>query len=246
MLRSDEKLVADSLVGYFRDKGGASYSEGDDPPDLLFTTTHGTVAVEVSQLLQPVFDASGRSVRTYNETAARVINDLDREFGPLLDDSLCITVGVSVPVRNVAKFKKEIRSWIGAVVENAVLGHREDKEIQNSAVRVAVRPPRRGKKIVGYIWNTKTDPNIGMSASAALRERIVEKHKIWTKHQRGDGTDSLIWLALLNDYWLADLDTYSLAAQQIEFHHCFDKIFVVSQEGEVRELGFQTDGSNSQ
>ena len=34
-----------------------------------------------------------------------------------------------------------------------------------------------------------------------------------------------IWLAVFNDYWLADADTYAAACQQLKMSHCFKRLF---------------------
>jgi hypothetical protein len=43
-------------------------------------------------------------------------------------------------------------------------------------------------------------------------------------------------LPCLNDYWLADADTYAVAGRQLNLSHCFERIFLVSDQGTVNEL----------
>lgn len=44
------------------------------------------------------------------------------------------------------------------------------------------------------------------------------------------------WLALLNDYWLADNDTYQQAFDSFSVDHPFQKIVLVSGNGSVSVL----------
>lgn len=44
------------------------------------------------------------------------------------------------------------------------------------------------------------------------------------------------WLALYNDYWIADGESYSEAYQQIDVEHEFDKVLVINGYGEVHQI----------
>jgi hypothetical protein len=44
------------------------------------------------------------------------------------------------------------------------------------------------------------------------------------------------WLALLNDYWLTDADTYRLALSQMSLDHPFDRIVLVNGDGSIDTL----------
>jgi hypothetical protein len=87
-----------------------------------------------------------------------------------------------------------------------------------------------GKKIVGFVANTHSSADIGLNARLVLEDRIRTKSQICAPLQKP------IWLAVLNDYWLADADTYAVAGQQVKFGHCFERIFLVSDKGAVNEL----------
>ncbi len=45
-----------------------------------------------------------------------------------------------------------------------------------------------------------------------------------------------IWLAMQNDYWLADADSYAVTFRQLKLTHCFERIFLVSANASVSEL----------
>ena len=87
-----------------------------------------------------------------------------------------------------------------------------------------------GKKIVGLVVNTNSSADIAVNARLVLEDRIHRKNTICT------GLPKPIWLTVLNDYWLADGETYSAAARELKVAHCFERIFLVSDEGAVSEL----------
>jgi hypothetical protein len=108
---------------------------------------------------------------------------------------------------------------------------RHEREIEGSKVSISVIPERpSGKKIVGIIANTNTSADIGLNARLVLEDRIYTKSEICSTLPKP------IWLAVLNDYWLADADTYAAASRQIKLAHCFERIFLVSIEGSVSEI----------
>ena len=90
-----------------------------------------------------------------------------------------------------------------------------------------------GKKIAGFVVNTNSSADIGLNARLVLEDRIRTKSKICASLPRP------IWLAVLNDYWLADADTYAVAGRQLNLQHCFERIFLVSDRGAVNELAVE-------
>lgn len=110
-------------------------------------------------------------------------------------------------------------------------GLEEEREIEGSRASISVIPERpTGKKIVGFVVNTNSSADIGLNARLVLEDRIRTKNVICALLTKP------IWLAVLNDYWLADADTYTVACRQLTLSHCFERIFLVSDRGAVDEL----------
>jgi hypothetical protein len=63
-----------------------------------------------------------------------------------------------------------------------------------------------------------------LNASHLLIDRIR------AKSLRCSGLKKPVWLALLNNYWLADARTYTKAAQELYLDHCFERIFLISDD----------------
>ena len=88
-----------------------------------------------------------------------------------------------------------------------------------------------GKKVVGVVPNQNSSPDILANVLYILSERISDKVM---KCQ--DIVHRPLWLALFNDYWLAELDTYELAMKKLSVTHPFDKICLVQGSKEVHTL----------
>jgi len=68
-----------------------------------------------------------------------------------------------------------------------------------------------------------------MNAKVILQSRIEEKDRRYQKLS----LDMPQWLGLLNDYSLADSRTYQMAYDEIKIHHNFQRIYIVSDRGDV-------------
>ena len=65
-----------------------------------------------------------------------------------------------------------------------------------------------------------------------MEERIATK----TKKCSAFASKGPVWLALRNDYFLADVETYRQAFAQIQHPHVFEKILLISGNGSVATL----------
>lgn len=235
-MRRDEEAVAQALVDFLGGHSVVSTADGDDPPDLYLSFAASRVGVEVTRLSQFTFEHDGSlgNRATQDSFGLRLIERLNTEIGPSLPDSTSLLVGVWVPVKNPSRFEKGLTRFLKQISENPKVGTREELEIEGSKACITVIPLRPSeKKVIGYVVNKNSSPDIGLNARLILEERIRTKSSICEKLPKP------IWLALLNDYWLADADSYELAAQQLGISHCFERLFLVSTTGAVTELTTQ-------
>lgn len=235
-MRRDEEAVAQALVDFLGGPAVVSASDGDDPPDLYLSFATSQVGVEVTRLSQFTFEQDGSlgNRATQDSFGLRLIERLNVGIGPSLPDNTSLLVGVWVPVKNASRFEKGLTTFVKQISETPTMGTREEQKIEGSKASITVIPTRPSeKKIVGYIVNKNSSPDIGLNSRMILEERINTKSNICEKLPKP------IWLALLNDYWLADADSYELAAQQLRISHCFERLFLVSITGTVTELTTQ-------
>lgn len=232
-MRPDEEFVGRALVKYLGGPGKASVSDGSDPPDICLTVGATSIGVEVTQLSQFTFEPDGTlgNRATQDFFGLRLLDGLNRQIGPSLADGVSLLVGLWVPVSNAARFRKSVSEWVKSVASSPKKGFKEERQIGGSKATISVIPERpSGKKIVGFVCNKNSSADIGLNARLVLEDRIRRKNDICCSLPKP------IWLAVLNDYWLADSNTYLLAARQIEFAHCFERIFLVSDDGKVSEI----------
>lgn len=235
-MRRDEEFVGRALVEFFGGPSCASASDGEDPPDLYLTVGKSRVGVEVTQLSQFTFEPDGTlgNRTTQDFFGLRLVDEINTKVGPLLPADVGLLIGLWVPVSNAARFRKGLTEWVTKVALAPEKGFAQEREIEGSKTSISVIPERpSGKKITGFVVNTNSSADIGLNARLVLEDRIR------TKTETCAPLPKPIWLAVLNDYWLADADTYAVASQQIKLNHCFERIFLVSDRGTVNEIAVE-------
>jgi hypothetical protein len=234
-MRPDEKYVGDRLVEFFGGPDNVSVKEGEDPPDLYLEFPGRRIGLEVTRLSQFTFESDGTfgNRATQDAFGVNLINALDAELGGLLPDEFSLLITLELPVQNAANFRTEVRIWISAIVSSPVMDARDSREIEGAKISTVFIPRRpSGKRVVGIISNRNSSADIGLNAHLLLADRIRKKNDICA-NLKGP-----IWLALLNDYWIADATDFSEVARRLRLDHCFERIFLVSRGAAVSELEF--------
>ena len=194
------------------------------------------IAVEVTQLSQPTFDRDGTlgNRKTQDYFGLRLLEDLNNEISSIIPNNINLMVGLWVPVPNVARYRKGLFDWAKQIALAPENGYDEERELEGAraSIKVIHDHPTK-KKVVGFVANSNSSADIGLNARLILEERIRTKSVIC------DRLPKPVWLALLNDYWLADADSYILAGRQIYVEHCFERIFLVSDAGVVNEIAIE-------
>lgn len=234
-MRSEEALVCHALIEFFGGPLIVSGADGEDPPDIYLTFASSRVGVEVTRLSQFTFEQDGTlgNRTTQDSFALRLLEDLDMMIGPSLPDDISFLVSVEVPVLHAARFRKELMDWVAKVADSSVLGVKHERMIDDSKVSISIIPLRPSeKKIVGFVVNKNSSADILLNARLVLEDRIRIKSNLCDPLAKVGP----IWLAVLNAYWLADAETYTLASRQLNIMHCFERVFLVSENGVVNEL----------
>ena len=232
-MRPDEEFVGRALVAFFGGPANAAVSEGEDPPDLYLRVGGARIGVEVTQLSQFTFESDGTlgNRATLDFFGIRMLNELNAKVGATLPEDISLLIGLWVPVPNASRFKKALTKWVAQIAAAPKRGFNEERVFEGSKASISVVEQRpSGKKIAGFVVNKNSSADIGLNARLILEDRIR------TKADTCGGLPKPIWLAVLNDYWLADADTYANACGQLNLKHCFERIFLVSDQGRVNEL----------
>lgn len=230
-LRSDEKFVARSLADHFM----GTWRDGEDPPDAYLQIGNEVAAVEISTLTQHVRDERGDLKPRLSEDSSAIwlANELNKELKATIPNELLVMLTLSSPILKARKVKVLLKEKIAQLVSSVCRSEITEDILGNRMnIHIVTDDRPSGKKVVGIVTNANSSTDILKNAWEILEDRIIVK---------ADKCCSLAfigpkWLALLNDYWLADNETYQQAIELFSVDHPFEKILLVSGNGSVAVL----------
>lgn len=233
-LKPDEKFVTNCLVNALN---ATKAWEGEDPPDIYLEVNSEKIAVEITRLTPVSFGEDGTIQNRHSQDyfGLNLCDELNSSLRNEIPPEIDILLTLYVPVGNGRKYKKELYAYVRDFISKGIkTGDKEEIELSGSKVRISVIPNRdhSEKKIVGAIVNKNSSAHILSNAQATLADRIQEKIKK-CKEIKQQGP---IWLALFNDYWLADQETYAQALNILDIAHYFERIYVIMDTGTVHQI----------
>ena len=232
-LKPDELFVISALADHLH---GTS-SAGEDPPDAYLTMGAETVAVEISTLTQHVVDERGGTHARLSEdsTALWLADELDKELCKAIPGGRMVLLTLRAPIVKARRTKEELKDRILRLVANTTdqtIDVEENVLGNQIGINLSSYSDPDNRKVNAAVSNRKSDPHITSNARMILEERIVTK----TKKCNSFVLKGPVWLALFNDYFLADDETYKQAIGQMSCSHVFDRIFLISGSGSVATL----------
>jgi hypothetical protein len=233
-LKPDEEFVKKCLANTL---SATKACEGEDPPDIYLEVNGKKIAVEITRLSPVSFGENGTIQNRHSQDyfGLKLCDDLNADLGNKISPDLDILLILYVPVENGRKYKKELNTYVRDFISKGIkAGDKEEVELLGSKVRISVIPNRdySAKKVVGAIANKNSSADILGNAKAILADRIQDKVSK-CKNIKHEGP---LWLALFNDYWLADHETYAQALQTMDISHDFERIYVVMDTGTVLQI----------
>lgn len=233
-MRCEETFVRNALVSYLGGSSIVSSDEGEDPPDFYLIIEGRRVAVEVTRLVQSTFDENGTldNRLTQDMFGLKLVDKLNEELGPCLPENMYIDLSIEVPVSDPTLFTKKLFDLVKKIAACHPTIPKQKFIIAESRITILTIQERRDKKIVGYIINKNSSADILLNAEISISERIIVKN-ISCQKLFPIGP---VWLAMLNDYMLADAHTYTRALGSLDLQHNFEKLFLISNEGVVTEF----------
>ncbi len=229
-LSNDEKFVIKAVSNSF----GGTWRSGEDPPDVYLMQGAVEVAIEISTLTQHVTGKSGTPEPRLSQDMGviRLCDELNKKIEGSVQPDKYVIITLHAPVDKLRKFKNILKDKLIKIINSGTSDEVQVK-INGNDIKVHVVNGQRssGKKVVGIIANRNSNQNITSNVEFILSHRIQDKTQKCSKV-----THRPLWLALSNDYWLAEVDSYKNAMQKYSERHPFDKILLISEKGEVHSI----------
>jgi hypothetical protein len=223
----NESFVMNSIVKTF----GGKFTEGENPPDAYFQLGDKNIAVEVTRLVQQVQNEKGEIISrlAQDQPAMTLSDELDSQIKHDIPNDKYVFLVLGSPINNIRKTKSELKKEILNQLHTGVV--KRDLVIEKNSISISVYDGVRetGKKIISAVANRYSDTNLLNNTMNLLNDRISSK----LKKCKAKAYDGEYWLALYNDYWVADIDSYKLAYSKLNIQHDFDKILIIDSYGQV-------------
>jgi hypothetical protein len=231
-LREDEEFAITSLATAF----SATWRPGENPPDAYLILGASAVAVEISTLTQYVTDGKGTRPRLSDDLAtAAFANVLDDELKNLIPNGYTIGLVLSSPILSLRKTRAKLAQILRTHIAD-LASLETDRKIQINGNDITIYLNHHGeknfRKVSAAFLNRSSNPNVLSNVTQILEDRITTKARKCDRLQE----PAPIWLALLNDYWLTDADTYRYALSRLSLEHPFEKILLVNGDRSVSPL----------
>jgi hypothetical protein len=226
-MKGSERFVIDIVAAWF----SGSPRSGEDPPDAYLTIGDREIAVEISTLTQYVTDKRGRRPRFSDEKFAQdFIRELKLALNELVPEGQRIGLSLSLPILEPQKAKAALTNFLRQNLVKQSLTTDTDVQFFGNSFAIRIHYGG-GERIFAFIAHRSSNPDVPLNAKA---KQVIEE--CVTKKARkcvGLVGKSKLWLALLNDYPLADANEYKIALAHSAVEHPFEKIVLVSRDGTV-------------
>jgi len=236
-MREDEEFTKNAIVKHLGNIPDIIVSEGENPPDYYISIGPEKVALEVTQLSSVYLSEDGSigNRSTVEESLMQFYVELSEhfKFGIPADTSLFLCI--KGPVSNPRVFKKGIKNAIKEYLSfNTSQRGSKSFVVDGEVVEISKTKRKRNERSIdGTVLNKRPIYDIGLQARIILNNVIQKKTNDFVRDQYYKGEK---WLGLLNDYQLADSETYLLVMKNLEVVHCFSKIFLISGDGRVTPI----------
>ena len=230
-LTKQEQLAIEAVAKHF----SATWEKGEDPPDAYVTIAGRRIAVEITTIMQRIVDRNGinKPRLRYDRVALRFVRDMQSGLRERAPNGRTVILTVTAPIKSAKKtsaaLQEKIRTWL----EDASKEMEAKETILGNRIRVRIlkNAPRRHSKVIGFVHNADSNPDILLNVTQSLLERIGSKAEATPARLRGDR-----WLVLANGYGLTDIETYRHVYSQLSIPHDFKKILMVFDGGRVEAL----------
>jgi hypothetical protein len=215
----------------------ARWEEVDrDWPDAFVTLAGKRVAVEVTAIKRKVSgwgDATKPGLR-FDRVVLRLVGGLQASLSKLVPDGEAVILTVTAPIRLPSKTAAVLEGRIRDCLARRSARLEVKTTIHGNQIRVRVVKgiSRRMPKVIGFVHNPDSDPEILLGLTQSLLRHIgAAADKRPPEEFRGDR-----WLVVCDGHGLAHIDTYRQVYSQLSLSTGFKKILMVLAGGRVETL----------
>ncbi|MDH3354349.1 MAG: hypothetical protein OEL79_03940 [Chromatiales bacterium] len=221
-MRPSEEYVLSTLVDQF----GGRYIEGEDPPDGYILNGDKRIAVEVSTLVENIQGENGKQYSRMNDDAPaqNLAKKIESDIENNIPEGMHVFLTICAPIKKIKKTQTLVGNEIITMIQTGVFKLEREFFGNDISINIFTGWGDYTPKVGLAISNRYSSDNLGKNTKIMLSERIEIKNK----KRNVQPNNSEYWLALFNDYWIANEESYQLAYKNLNIEHNFDKILIVN------------------
>jgi hypothetical protein len=170
----------------------------------------------------------------FDRVALRFVRRLQDALSASVPDDrtlvLTITAPIRVPAKTVAALEDNIRTYLAR--QSAVGEARYTIHGNQIWVRLVKGGSRRTTKVIGFVHNLDSDPDVLFDITLSLIERIGAK----ARNGAPAGSAGDRWLVLVREVPLSHIEPYRHAYSRLSIPTDFKKILMVLADGRIETL----------
>ena len=224
------RATLEAVAGHF----SATWEKGEAPPDASLTIAGKRIAVEVTTAKQRLADRGGltKPRLRFDRVALRVVRRLQEGLSASVPDGrtliLTITAPIRVPSKTAAALEDNIRTYLARQSAKGEVKH----TIHGNQIRVRLVTGGSTTKVIGFVHNPDSDPDVLFDITLSLIERIGAKARTGAPARSADDR----WLVLAGDDRFSYIEPYRHVYSQLSIPTDFKKILTVLADGRIETL----------
>jgi hypothetical protein len=232
-LRKQERAAIEVVARHF----SATWEKGDGgSPDVYVTIAGKRSAVEVTAMKQRFAEQGvvAKPRLRFDRVALRLVQDLQTGLSELVPDGEAVVLTVTAPIRLPSKTAAALESKIRDCLARRSAPVEVKDTIHGNQIRVRLVKcvSRRMSKVIGFVHNPDSDPDVLLGLTQSLLQHIgAAADKRPPEKFTGDR-----WLVVVDEDGLSYLETYRHVYSQLSISTDFKKILMVLADGRVEPL----------
>jgi hypothetical protein len=227
-----ERAALEAVARHF----SATWEKGEAPSDAYLTIAGTRIAVEVTTTKQGLADRGGptKPRLRFDRVALRFVRRLQDALSASVPDGNTLILTITAPIRVPAKTAAVLEDNIGTdlarqsargEVKYAILGNQ-------IRVRLVKGGSRRTTKVIGFVHNPDSDPDVLFDITLSLIERVGAKARSGAPAKSAGER----WLVLAGEVPHSHIEPYRHAYSQLSIPTDFTKILMVLAGGQIETL----------
>jgi hypothetical protein len=229
-LRKEERAAIAAVARHF----SASWEEGGGSPDAYVTIAGRRIAAEIAAIGRSHAERRGltRPRLRFDKVVLRLIGGLQEALREEVPEGQALILTATAPIRLPAKTAAVLEERIRVCLARRSAKVEIEETIHGNRVRVRLVKDisRRASKVIGFVHNHETDPEVLLHLAQSLLQEIgAALDKPPPRSFTGER-----WLVIADG--LAHIETYRQVHAQLSIATEFKRILVVLAGGRVESL----------